>query len=300
MSELPLIEGSRGDLAYLVQMRHMQGDYGDSRYAIRAFNPGPFDASEGGTSLLTGEFTDGATRSLSIDYARGQFSALARDAHPAANLYAQQAYLSALAGWSEFGAYAYYDNELVSYDFSAGDTDLTEAVGYVDPFPTEWDRYFQATGWFEVDFENPFRSDGICLGCTLDGSIGRAMRVTSANSDELKVEPGISPVLDPKINGQDAWLPIFGVGAAPQLTWNAPTEGVPDGYSMELFKITASNDGADIELERVALAYLLHPGFVIPPRVLADGDWFVARITTRMSTTDGYSWAATITAPFSL
>jgi hypothetical protein len=173
-------------------------------------------------------------------------------------------------------------------------TDLTR--GFLGASPTLAFHFFgyQRTGFTDVavsvPFGNPFSgSTAACqalhvflvpvrLGTNqtayLNGDLGFTADRSACSGN---IQPLISPVEEPKINGGDA----FAVGqtdvtTSPTLSWAPPTIGTASEYRVMVWKVTASSGATRVE--QVATIRTEGTSVVIPPGVMSASFSYVFQL----------------------
>ena len=91
------------------------------------------------------------------------------------------------------------------------------------------------------------------------------------------IEPELTPVRHPRIQGKDAFAPQSGVGLTPTLSWKEPRRGKPSSYVVQINMISApASDDTVIAIQaRVYKA----TSFAVPPGLLVPGKTYNASIT---------------------
>jgi hypothetical protein len=104
-------------------------------------------------------------------------------------------------------------------------------VQYSDPFPAAWRRTFSVCQSASVAVPVP--------GGTTQGMVN----LTNSQTTSLPtatVQPLISPVQNPKINGADLFTAGTINGTAVTLSWDPPAIGTPFGYTVGIISLTTS------------------------------------------------------------
>jgi hypothetical protein len=101
--------------------------------------------------------------------------------------------------------------------------------------------------------------------------------------------PTVTPVLNPRLGGADAFQDLTGVGETPTLSWSATSIGLPTGYLVEVSRLDVAGGATS---RTILLRYATNrQAITIPPGVLQSGATYFARITALVS-------SAPITAPY--
>ncbi|MEG9438504.1 hypothetical protein JAO29_20355 [Edaphobacter sp. HDX4] len=107
------------------------------------------------------------------------------------------------------------------------------AVQYSDPFPSAWRRTFRVCQTASVAVPMP-------------GGSTQNFDLTNIQTTSLPtttVKPLISPVQNPKINGDDLFTAATINGTAVTLSWDPPAIGAPYGYTVAIMSPTTSPGG---------------------------------------------------------
>lgn len=268
-----LIDGSAGDTAILAQLVAQPPSGQNAAYSAlaKAFAPTSFTMADGRTTTLAGAFTTVArNQTVNVAWKRSLFdgyrTAVNPDATPADHYFSLYTLpLAASRGVYSTGA------SLVSYGPTAGNTDVSlGSVSFGSPYPSTWDVYGSIVAIFAVDYAlgsaDPYTEAAFV---SVD-----APRATFAAGS---VEPVISPVQQPKVNGQDAFGTLTGAGRMPTVSWNAPARGTATSYAVVVSELSVSAGATDSNV--VASITTTGTSIVLPPNVLAAGKTYYLAIT---------------------
>jgi hypothetical protein len=114
----------------------------------------------------------------------------------------------------------------------ASQIDVATTFTFGDPYPAEYTRVASAVGSFIVLYQLA----GTTSPVAASGSVRVSDRQASFPTSPLV--PQISPVLNPTINGLNAFTNRSGVGTTPTIAWSPPAVGTPTHYQVsfrELF-----------------------------------------------------------------
>jgi hypothetical protein len=123
------------------------------------------------------------------------------------------------------------------------------------------------------------------------------LAVVHASDDVAHLAAGkagtfVTPVREPKLNGQSAFVEQPHATATPTISWEAPSVGKPSLYKIDVLHARVSNGKA--VMETVAALYTDETHFDIPPDVLQFGESYVLRITPMvgagLSVTNPWKW----------
>lgn len=107
-------------------------------------------------------------------------------------------------------------------------TVATGVMPYGTPLAGSWGAHWIAT----ADLHVP-----VLIGST-EATFVTSVRSMGAATDTVALDgPRLGLVRAPKVNGLDLFAPQHGVGLTPTLSWDPPTIGTADGYSVQLLRI---------------------------------------------------------------
>ena len=135
------------------------------------------------------------------------------------------------------------------------------------PFWSEWRSV-------EFDGEVSYLAPGATAPLVATAPVGRIEPMATAATP---IDPTLTPVQTPLVNGLGAFFPLTGVGTSPTFSWTAPATGAPTSYTVEIFWLGAQA-GATVST-RVAMLTTAGTEIEVPPGVLATGNTYYARIT---------------------
>ena len=268
-----LISSQSGDTAFLGQLVTQPAGTGTESYAVlaRLFSPAPFSMMDGMTTTLAGAFT-AVTRNqtLTVRWRRSLFDGMRAAVHPDASEGDHAFVLQTLPLAASKGAYG-EGASLIAYGPTTGNADVSLGnVSYGNPFPANWDVFGSVWAAFGVDYTV--------------GSAAPYTEVATVFVDALaatfaagSIEPGVSPVRAPKLNAQDAFGTLTGVGTQPTLTWDAPERGTPTSYVIAVSELS-DVDGAT-NSESIGTLTTTQRSVIVPPSWLVAGHTYYASIT---------------------
>lgn len=263
-----LIDGSRGDQAWLVQ--HVDRTAGAFMYAsiATAAELSPFTQVEGQSTALTAAFQDAPQRTLALDWRRSGFAAAAAQVHPSATPFSEDLMIDLAAGPQG----QYLENFFPMLLSLAGDTsdtsDATIDLIYGNPFPAQWAEMLTICASYQVELTvpgaaNPDREGArICSVAPLAGLAA------------VQIEPSVSPPADIRVNGQQATAQVDGIGTSPEVSWSPPTVGTPQQYRVQLRRYDTTEESFVTE------AVILTEGtsVTIPPGVIQSGSVYTLSV----------------------
>lgn len=264
-----LIEGSKGDVAYLTQL--VTRDLGGAPYSSigKVFKPASFSLADGQSTMLSGSFEEVPQESLSLDWKRSAFTALAGAVHPSAALRSSAFYAYAEAG-GPTRVTSTVSPSVISL-FAAGDVtaDLAGDISYGNPFPSSWAviTAADATFGFTVmvpDAEGPRALTGT-VSCSAAASPGAS----------LAFAPAMHPVKDINVNGMSTAAAVVGAGLTPEVSWTAPSAGAPPSYRVSVRKINLTGISSSL----VASVYTSGTSVVIPKGVMEKDAYYYFRVS---------------------
>ena len=156
-------------------------------------------------------------------------------------------------------------NPSLTTDVEAG------TVPYGDPFPTTWRRTFRVCQSASVAVPVP-------------GGSTQNINLTNTQTTSLPtatVQPLLSPVQNPKINGADLFTAGTINGTAVTLSWDPPAIGTPFGYNVAIMSTTTPPSGTVVYFSSTTLG-TAKTSMTIPPDLLRSGQTYLFVITSRV------------------
>lgn len=267
-----LVNGSKGDTAFLSQLTTRSGGGGPYYSIGKVFKPAPFTMTDGGSVTLSGSFTDVPQKQLALIWPRSAFQAQALAANPKVQTTSHTLSIYAEGGGPMRNT-ASASPSILSLT-TADATDVTQDLAYGNPFPAAWTPVLTvgSSYYFSVQppgFPNPRSLSGSALVST---ALADAPTHTTA--------PVLGPPQDVKINGTPAATDILGaVGASPVVSWSAPALGTASGYFITLRKMEPQSAA-----RTVALIHTAETSVQIPPGLLEAGSYYYMRIASETGT----------------
>ncbi len=261
-----LVAGSEGDVLYAIQTIDTITQVQQTTIARFASFTGLEQAP--GTALDdSGAFTPTvADQSLSIDFRGTQFAALMPQVNPMAHGIAR----AGISTMPYAASAATLGGVQDLFDFaSSSDVNLGQ-VHYADPFPPGFGQVLYAS----TDVEVPFPAPGGGAPAMATASVGIVVPIDKAGL--ASIEPLLSPVQAPQIDGQDAFGTLTGLSASPTLSWKPPSLGKPAGYEVLIHVITSV--GPDALVGNGATFTTTGTSLTLPPGTLAAGRTYVFQI----------------------
>jgi hypothetical protein len=261
-----LIDGTRGDVAYLTQLVARSAPGGIPYLALdRAATLAPFTQVNGAGLLLMTALTGTAPlESVTLRWQRSQFAVHKAAVHPGAEEAVQSLRVGAQPGGLSRGEIGDAPTLLlVEPPIGAGDLDLG-TLAYRNPFPASFGVYGRATHVYRVSFPVPGAANAV-----LFAGIGVARSGADLSAGPLV--PAISPVQNLTLNGRSARSAITGATPTPTLRWDPPAVGVPTGTLVILYEIRVPPGQRYPRITRVATLYTREASVAIPPGLLQPG-----------------------------
>lgn len=270
-----LIDGDAGDQAILSHLSTSTDGIHSYLALKETFEPAYFVMSDGGSTAVTGAFTDVAQdKNLSLRWDRAAFDSAMHDQVPGA----AQAYpimtAHVLPGADTRGSYYSSTDTLI---FAPGyTTDISEVQAnwaYGDPHPADWTRLL-TTQYYTYRFVAVPPATARPVYSYLETQV----ELSTVPSNGL-IQPLVGPVTRFQIAGQDAYGTLNAIGQSPTVSWDPPALGQADVYVV--FVERAYNDGGATAVEFVrsittedtsVVVAGLQPGesYVIGVRTLSD------------------------------
>jgi hypothetical protein len=144
-------------------------------------------------------------------------------------------------------------------------------VQYSDPFPTPWRRTFRVC-------------QSASIAVPVPGGKTQSINLTNSQTTSLPtatVQPLLSPVQNPKINGADLFTAGTINGTAVTLSWDPPAIGSPFGYNVAIMSTTTFPDGTVGYISTTTLG-TAKTSMTIPPDLLRSGQTYLFVISSRV------------------
>jgi hypothetical protein len=141
----------------------------------------------------------------------------------------------------------------------------TGAMAYGTPTQGDWGAHWIAT----VDRVLSVGLDGTFGGTGPQGGFPVSIRTMAAASPAVALPaPVISLPRNPRAGGQDLFAPLGGVGLTPTFSWDPPTIGLPDLYTLMLLRFEV---GGSSPWTYLALLNTTGTSIELPPGLLETG-----------------------------
>jgi hypothetical protein len=267
------IEGDKGDRVYVTELALATSALSQQYAALTRYIKLPqFSTTTGQTfALAPAPFSlVPQSNSAVIDWRRSTFQGVRPNVNPSAVYSDDALYIFVMPGGNklDLGQSAAPDLLFVGRN-GLGDTNVG-TVNYGNPFGAPFQRFTWVVERHVVNYTAP----GATNALGVYGYLSRTDPVTILSSP---VGISLTPVLNPRINSQDAFVARTGVGATPTLSWGPPITGAPTGYIVTIDELT--NEVGDTASSYVAFLYTSNTQMKLPPNLLVAGHTYYARIT---------------------
>jgi hypothetical protein len=287
-----LIDGpGHADMAWFVQLSTSAGDQGAIyQTATRALASSNVKVVDGQPVTVAGAMLElPASQSIDVEFPVPDYAALGQAVSPVAGHSAGYYVVVTFPGASRVG-----------YDSGAGDLFMVGAdaetpslklkASYGNPYPPGWGTIANVSFAYPVPVLIPGASNRVSVPAIIHSS-DLVSRLGTG-----RASPFVTPVLEPKINGQPAFNEIVHATATPAISWQPPATGKPTLYTIDV--LHARLAGGTATLESVAMLYTEDTHFDLPPDVLQFGESYVLRIRAMvgdgLSVTTPWAWPAHI------
>jgi hypothetical protein len=237
-------------------------------------------STDGGTDptlVLKGTMSPLPTTRQAIDFRASQFESQVLATNPTGVLYSDILYVSTLPRFMDFGQYDGFPDLAVASNYQPGQGDLSLAVEYGNPYPSQWDRIITA----QANALVPFTTE------LADGGVSRTARYSATTYSQTPflegmrptIVPRVGPPRSPRINGQTTMAgKLTGVGLTPLVSWSVPSLGTPNRYQVRVYEIFPSATGGT---SRLSVASLLtsQTQLRLPPNLLVAGKTYFLQLT---------------------
>jgi hypothetical protein len=274
---LPLLNATKGDVAYLNQLVTQPGN--GARVLSRSMVLPPLTMTSGTPSTATSGFLDiTPSAKLNLRWNRAAFAQQANSVHPGAiasdTILGLSAFALSPALGTPFDAYS-----LVEFNtLGTGDIDFG-TLRYGNPFPAGWNRTLDAF----VGFRKNYLAPGATVSEPLVRGLSMNVLLDPATRDDVRLvlSPAITPPRNPLINGRSLFDNQLAVGSSPTLSWSPPQIGVPDYYFIRVLELRA--DGTRSTFVQTARLTTAETSMAMPPGILQPGKLYVITIAANRS-----------------
>lgn len=273
---LPLLDGTRGDQAYLDQLTTRPAGSETYRALGKSYVAPSTTMTDGGTANLSGGFLDVPQAStLRLNWQRSAFAAFAPavnpSAAPAGSFFFTYAYPLPSTYGLPFNAF-----QLLDYTSpNATDVDLGD-LPYGNPFPASWSVAAETYQAFSVSYLAPGASTPLVL------TRYAYQATTTLPTASAPVAPLLGPVQSLKINGKDLFTNQLSVSTNPTLTWSAPSVGAASGYVVTCYRLFAS--GSATSLQSVGRFRTRTTSIKLPNGIMTSGNTYVFTVSALRAT----------------
>jgi len=259
------------------------------RGATRVYSGG-VTLQDGTTTAVDGGMVAVTQTTTTLGWRLTNFEAFRSQVHPSAALTSQLAFYMGPLVDSSRGFYGTTPRIVwIAWPWNPGDNVPALTMTYGNPFPYEPIARTYAT--FEVRQNVPWTDGGVDDALYEYADIALRDRVSSFPLSGM--QPAVSPVSNPLINGGSFFATRSGLGAAPVVSWSPPAAGTATYYRLEVGELVTDPGGFTYS-NYVATVDTVLTQVRLPP-VLTPGKHYVIRLTAHYS-----PGQATETRPYEL
>lgn len=279
-----LVDGSNGDILHAYQTR-TTGPHEQSVIIRHAAVSGI--EQHHGTTQVSATLADvPLSESLTLEFRGSEFAAQAPAISP--NYGTPEVYLSLMTapGASEVPAILNATSSqflgaapcLLCLSLSAPADVTLNSVAYGNPFPAAWGTTVTAYEWAIPSYPPGSQN------WWAPGAVAVTMPLAEALASPIR--PGVSPVRDLRIAGQDAFGTVVGTGLFPQISWNPPALGAPSAYKVRVWSAQPCAHRTAWGCTPDATVVTTETSIVMPPGVLTAGAQYQVVVTAEVSPVD--------------
>ena len=260
-AELPnVIDPTMGDAAFITHGITATTAQGVPYQALGAISYlQPFALANGSTVTATGAFAAVAqTKTRNVDWRSTEFANLISTAVPGGTTTFTNTFLD----FVELDEAAFYSTPVLFQLKAPTTPDVLTTVTYGNPFSATWKEQLRAS-------ISGFKR--FTLGTKTGNSF--AQFSISGSADELlagPIRPTIGPVQNLRVAEQDGSGPLAGLPAHPKITWNPPTMGQANSYSVQVFRFVA--DATRLNRVQVGRINTKETSAILPDGILKAGE----------------------------
>jgi hypothetical protein len=137
-------------------------------------------------------------------------------------------------------------------------------ITYGNPFPTSWTPFVGLS--YEINV--PFSASGAKTSVDVPAEL--YLGTTQMPTKDAPLAPVITPVLNIKLNGTLFTQALTAATLSPTLTWDPPAAGVPTGYRVTIYQLSAV--GSTSGFQPVLDLFTNDHSMVIPDGLLLAGN----------------------------
>jgi hypothetical protein len=269
------LDAARGDRLVVAQQSPATTASGTRYQAMsRVFESAPISATGGSTIDLVGTFDDVAqSRAVSVTWPFATWeSAVTADANPRAVAYSDQ-FTNRFRVVGQAGGLRYGTHELITKpDFlalpiAAGTPSVSSGrMSFGTPLSGDWGIHWIATA---------DRAVPVQIGAIQGSFIASVRTIAALDGDVQLLGPQLGLPRSPRIGGQDLFTARTGVGLTPTLSWDPPSPGPADGYSVMIVQLVGTGNPP---WRYVAFIDTAQTSIALPPGILQGGATYFAVI----------------------
>ncbi len=260
-----LIDAAR-DAVLVTRLEGQSQPNGDIAYRIGGtYAAPPFSQVDGAKTTLNPQFSApvGPMDQIAVNVDRDAFSAMIRQSSPTATLSNPEVRLHAHPAPLAAG---YLSNSPRVFTVTASSGTgrwLGGPYSFQNPFPSNWPLVAQVsnTAWHSIVIPGTGREHM---------SVGVSYTQISAREGQSVISstPMLSAVRNLRVNDRSLAQYQVGVGTTPTLTWDAPSLGNADSYSIGIYRLEEDYDSV------VAYLTLSKTKITLPRDLLNSGKWY--------------------------
>jgi hypothetical protein len=261
----PLNNASRGDAWFVTQTETKTARAATWRYLSKATPAIAFTQSDGASADLSGSLGTPAQLTVHMAVLGSQFAGLASTVGSSATMHSTTIGVYTQPFSALKGAVGELEDLLETQD----QTPLTQDADFGDitlgnPFPASWTPFVALT--YEINV--PFTATG--ASSSVDVPAELYLSTTQMPTKAAPLAPAITPALNIKLNGTVFTERQTGVALTPALSWDPPAVGVPSGYRVTIYQLSAV--GSTSGYQPVLDLFTKEHSVVIPDGVLGAGN----------------------------
>ncbi len=238
-SAAPLVDATKGDVAYLGQYHRAVSGRDESTRLVRVLRVDGLVQEDGTAQTIAGTLSEPAASTLELAVDGGAFVASGALIHPTAALDYLSVGVAAVPGWRDLGAYP--PGFLLSYNLFANVPDeLAVGVGTASPYADD-DTYVWVLASFRVSVEYEGLSARLTESIVLRGGL-------QLGGAGTPLAPAILPPADLVVGDQPSRAGGTLSAAGTRLTWT-PTVATDVRYVVQVIRIDA------VEFEPLSLTW---------------------------------------------
>ncbi len=261
----PLSDAAKGDAWYVTQMRTQTAGSASWRYVAKAAPAIAITQADGSSTNVPGNFGTLPQETTHMAVQGSKFAAVLSNFGQNASVHSSTIGIYSQPYSVAKGVVGQAEDLLETRDQTPlmQDADFGD-ITFGNPFPASWSPFVGLS--YEINV--PFTASG--ASASVDVPAELYLNTTQMPTKDTPLAPAITPVLNIKLNGALFAQTRAAATLSPTLTWDPPATGVPTGYRVTVYQLSAV--GSTSGYQPVLDLFTKDHSMVIPDGVLLGGN----------------------------